>query len=85
MPSVHAVTAVDLHLAVAVHPRHAEHDDPFGLDHPLEDFRLPVFGVLVNERPNRLGHFAHRLMEFGLGRTAGHQRRQEIRHLVCHT
>ncbi len=34
-----AEAAVDLDLALVVHPRHAEHDHALGLDDPLEDLR----------------------------------------------
>ena len=62
-----AVAAVDLHLAVAVDPGDAEHDDAFRLDHALEDLGLLVFRVLLDERPDRLGDLRHGLMEFRLG------------------
>ena len=74
---LHAAAAVDLHLAVAVGPRHAEHDDPFRLGHPLQNLGLLVLRVFFDERPNRLGHFRHRLMEFRFGGIPLLQRRQE--------
>ena len=49
-----AETAVDLDLALVVHPRHAEHDDPFGLEDPLHDLRLPILGIALDDQRNRL-------------------------------
>jgi hypothetical protein len=61
-----AVAAVDLHLAVAVRPGHAEHDHALRLGHALEDLGLLVFGVLLDVRPDRLGDLRHGLVEFRL-------------------
>ena len=81
---LHAVAAVDLHLAVAVGPGDAEHDDALRLGHALEDFGLLIFGVLLYERPHRFGDFGHGLMEFRFrGITlleCGQERGQLIRH-----
>jgi len=60
------VAAVDLHLAVAVRPGDAEHDDALRLGHAFEDFGLLVFGVLLDEQPDRFGYLRHGLMEFSL-------------------
>ena len=44
---LNAVTAVDLHLARIVDPRHAEHDDALGLDEALEKGGLLVLGMSI--------------------------------------
>src|ERR1039458_5612172 len=62
-----AVAAVDLHLAVAVGPGDAEHDDPFRLGHALKNLGLLVFGVLLDERPNRLSDLGYRLVKLRFG------------------
>ena len=62
-----AEAPVDLDLTAIVDPRHPEDDDPLGLDHPLEHFRLEVFGVAVERRPYRLDDLPRRLMELVLG------------------
>ena len=42
---LHTVAAVDLHLAVVIHPGHAEHDHALGLHHTLDQAGLLVFGM----------------------------------------
>ena len=46
------VSAIDLHLSVAVHPGHAKHDGALRFGQPLEDAGLPILRVLLNERPH---------------------------------
>ena len=41
---LHAVTAIDLHVALVVNPGDAEHDDALGFDDALEKTSLLVFG-----------------------------------------
>src|SRR5699024_6529038 len=60
------VTAVHMNLTVVIHPRHAEHDHTLRFDESLNDTRLEVFGMLLQERPQRAQNFFGCLMEFGL-------------------
>jgi hypothetical protein len=39
--------AVHLHLPVIVEPRHAEHQHTLRFNHPFQDSRFLVFGVLL--------------------------------------
>src|SRR5690606_9332820 len=73
---LHAVAAVDVNLAVIVHPRHAEHDDPLRLDQALDDARLEVLGVFFQERPQSGQYLFGCLVEFGLVWIAQRQVRQ---------
>ena len=57
-----------LHLAAVVHPGDAEHDDPLGLDDPLEDLGVAVLGVLFENQGDRLGDLCDGLVELGLRR-----------------
>ena len=61
-----AEAAVDLHVALVVLPRHAEHHHPLGLDHPLEDLRAAVLGTTLEHEVERLDDFLHGLMELRL-------------------
>ena len=61
-----AIATIDLHLALVVDPGDAEHDDAFGLDDALEDFRPLVFGMLVEARFERFKNLLHCLVELGL-------------------
>ena len=42
-----AVAAVDLHLAMVVDPRHAEHDDALGFDQAVQQAMLGIFRMLA--------------------------------------
>ena len=80
-----AVATVDLHLAVVIHPRDAEHDDALGLDQALEQAVLGIAGVLFNERPQALHHFGDGLKKFRLTGVALRYLRQEAAYgLVLH-
>ena len=61
-----AVAAVDLHLALVVHPGHTEGDDPLGLHQALDQAGLLVLGVLFHQGLDALQHLDHRLQELGL-------------------
>ena len=58
-----AEAAVDLHLALVVDPRHAEHDHALRLDHPLQDVEVGVLGVASDGGLDPLEHFLDRLQE----------------------
>ena len=61
-----AVSAVDLHLSVVVDPRDAEHDDPLGLDEPLDDSGLLELGPSLDDGLEGLEDLLHCLEELGL-------------------
>ena len=63
---LHTVAAVDLNLAVVVHPGNAEHDDALGLDEALHETGFFPLGVLVNDVLEALEDFINGLQEFGL-------------------
>ena len=63
---LHAEAAVDLNLAVIVDPRHAEHDDAFGLDDALEEGCLLVFRMGLDDRLQGLQDLGDGLDELGL-------------------
>jgi hypothetical protein len=46
-----AVAAIDLHLAMVVDPRDAEHDDALRFDQAVEQAVLRIFRVLCDVRP----------------------------------
>ena len=59
---------VDLYLAFVVHPRDAENDHSLGLGHPLEDLRLAILGVFLDDGNETRIRLAHRLEELDLTR-----------------
>ena len=54
---LHAETAVDLHFALIIHPRNAEHNHTFGLDDALHHLLLAQIGIRHNHRSYRLNNF----------------------------
>ncbi len=54
---LHAETAVDLHFALVVHPRHAEHDDALRLHDTLHNLLLAQIRIRHNHRSYRLNDF----------------------------
>ena len=75
-----AVAAVDVDLAAIVDPGDAEHDDPLRLHHPLQDLRLAIGLVGLNDGEDRLDDFADRLMELRLAGVPGHHVGHELIH-----
>ena len=73
MARVHldAEAAVDLDLALVVHPGHAEHDDALRLDHALQDLGRPVLGMAIDDDGDGVDHFADGLVELRFGRVLG--------------
>lgn len=65
-----AEAAVDLNLALVIHPRHAELDDALRLDDLLEHAGGDVLRMLLNNRLKGLEDFHHCLMELRLTRVA---------------
>src|SRR5690606_10834036 len=76
--------AVDMHLAAIIHPRHAEHDYPLGLDQALNDASLEILRVLLQEGPQGAQHFFSCLMEFGLLWIAQFEMRQAGGQSISH-
>ena len=64
--ALNAETAVHLHIAFVVHPRHPENHGSFRLDDPLVDIGFHKFGMLFDRRLQRLHHFFHCLVKFRL-------------------
>ena len=63
-----AVAAVDLHPALVIGPRDAEHDLAFRFHDALKDAVLLVFGILQKQGFQRVEDFLEGLNEFGLMR-----------------
>ena len=62
------VALVDLHMALVVDPRDAEHDLALRLDDAVDDVVLLVSGILIQQRPQRHQDFFDRLVVFDFGR-----------------
>jgi hypothetical protein len=62
--------AVDLHLAVVVHPGHAEHQHALGLDQALEQAVGQVLRVLRDVGPEAFHDLGHGLQVLGLSGVA---------------
>ena len=67
--------AVDVHLVLVIHPRHAEDDRALGLDHPLVDVGLDELRMALDGRFQGFHDLGHGLMELVLARV-------ELLHLV---
>ena len=66
-----AEAAVDLDVALIVHPRDAEHEDALGLRDALENPRRDVLGMSLQHKTQRLHDFLYGLVEFRLGGVLG--------------
>ena len=73
-----AEPAVDVDFARIVHPRHAEHDHPFGFDNPLQNLSIAIAGMALDDWPDRFDHLSDRLVEFFLDRVLGTDGLHEI-------
>ena len=83
---LHAVAAVDLHLAAVVHPWDAELNDTFGFDEALDKSSLFPFRVLIDDQLQRLEDLAHGLKEFRLVPVAAlHICVHSLQIFVCHS
>ena len=65
-----AETAVDLDVALVVHPRDAELNEPLGLDDPVDDARLYKVGTLGHDRLKRFEDLPDRLQKLRFVRVA---------------
>src|SRR5690554_6833187 len=65
-----AEAAVHVHLALVVHPRHAEDDLPLRLADTLYEPVTQVLRVLGHQRPEAAEHLVHRLQEVALPHVA---------------
>ena len=81
---LHAVAAVDLHLALVVLPRHAEHHDALRLDHALQDLVLFVLGMLLQDRHDRGQDFLDHVMIFLLLRILLFDIRKNVLYILLH-
>ena len=61
-----AVAAVDMYMALIIHPGHPEGNHALRLHKGFDDTVLLVLGVLVNDQIQAFQHFQNRLMEFPL-------------------
>ena len=77
---LNAETAVDLHLALIVHPRHAEHDHALGFYDALHHFLLTQIRVCHDHRSYTLYYFANSLVKLLLARVFTY----EVRHKSVH-
>ena len=62
---LHPVSAVDLHLALIVHPGNPEGNHALRLHNALKDTPVDEVTPAVRHRRKRLKHLAHCLQEFG--------------------
>ena len=70
---LYAEAAIDLHLALVVHPRHAEHNHALGFDHALQHFLLAQVGISEHHRCYAFQHFFYSLMKLQFTRILTHQ------------
>ena len=63
---LYSITSVYSYVAVIVDPRYSEHDLSFGLHDSLYDIRVDEFGMLFDNRLERLQNLFDGLNEFGL-------------------
>src|SRR6266550_1777539 len=71
--------AIDMKIALIVSPRNAKHDHPFRLDDALQDFLVPIFGMLLENNRKRVDYFLHRLVKLRFGRVL----RLHLGHQLC--
>jgi len=65
---LNTITAIDLHFAIVVYPRHTELNDTFRLNQTFKQFFVRIFWILFNERPQTFHYFCDCLMKFRLMR-----------------
>src|SRR5206468_3671492 len=65
-------------------PRNAKHDHPFRLDDALQDFLVPIFGMLLENNRKRVDHFLDRLMEFRFGRILRPHLAHQLSNIISH-
>ena len=77
------VATVQLHLAVVIHPGHAEDDGTLGGGQPLQD-RVPAVGRLIalDNGAQRFQHFFHRLVKFRLIQILLPHSLQDLIHII---
>jgi hypothetical protein len=83
---LYTVPLVDLNLAAIVHPRHAEHDLPLGLDDPRNDVVPAVDGPRIQQRTQRHEYLFAGLIELVLRGARSPQivdRFGYVRHKAC--
>ena len=70
---LYAEAAIDLYLALVVHPRHAEHNHALWFDHALQHFLLAQIRIGEHHRCHALQHFFYCLMKLQFTRILTHQ------------
>lgn len=78
-----AVAAVDVVLALVVHPGHLEHDRALGLDDAVEDALGLVLGLGLDEGLDGLEDLFGGLEKFGFPRIAGLEAVQDFNYLIA--
>ena len=71
-------SAVDLHFAQIIYPRHAEHDHPLGLHQTLQDSCFLIARFRLYDGHDRIEDFASRLMELQLSWVLRHNCFHEV-------
>jgi hypothetical protein len=71
--------AIDMKIALIVPPRNAKHDHSFRLNDALQNFLVPIFGVLFENNRKRVDYFLHCLMKLRFGRVL----RLHLDHQLC--
>ncbi|MPM93953.1 hypothetical protein SDC9_141095 [bioreactor metagenome] len=61
---LHTITAIGLHAACVVHPRHPKRNRPFRLRHTFQQPEFFILRMLVHHRFQRRIYFFHRLQKF---------------------
>ena len=61
---LHTVAAVDLDLAIVIHPGHAEHHNTLGFHHAFDQTGLLIFRMGLNNGLQAFENFLNSLQEF---------------------
>ena len=75
-----AEAAVDLNVALVIHPGHPEHDDPFRFYNSFHDLGLSVLGNAFENGFNGLRNLGYGLMKFGLIGVPGFYELNDVGH-----
>src|SRR5438477_6028404 len=76
---LNAEPAINVEIALIVPPRNAKHDDPLRFDDAMQNFLVPIFGMLFENNRERVDHLLNRLMELRFGRVL----RLHLGHQLC--
>ena len=81
---LHAIAAIDLNLAIVIHPRHTERDDAVCLNHALKDLVLLVLWMLLQKGDDRCQNLGDRVFEMRLIGIALRYQIQNIIYILFH-